>query len=98
VGVDHIDTYPTGTVVNFQRSRGSVVLAKILGPSECGADYQSFTYECGDTWLCPYSMDVSPLCPAPAAGEPIPVAVEHVQLFKVKCSRQKKWHAEPVSQ
>ena len=34
-----------------------------------------------------------------AAGEPIPVAlVEHVQLFKVKYSRQKKWHTEPVSQ
>ena len=23
--------------------------------------------------------------------------VEHVQLFEVKCLRQKKWHAEPVS-
>eukprot|EP00670_Eutreptiella_braarudii_P029639 CAMPEP_0174378052 /NCGR_PEP_ID=MMETSP0811_2-20130205/121812_1 /TAXON_ID=73025 ORGANISM="Eutreptiella gymnastica-like, Strain CCMP1594" /NCGR_SAMPLE_ID=MMETSP0811_2 /ASSEMBLY_ACC=CAM_ASM_000667 /LENGTH=244 /DNA_ID=CAMNT_0015530177 /DNA_START=713 /DNA_END=1447 /DNA_ORIENTATION=- len=32
-----------------------------------------------------------------AAGEPIPVAlVEHVQLFTVKYSRQKKWHTEPV--
>ena len=35
----------------------------------------------------------------PAAGEPIPVApVEHVQLFKIKYSRQKKWHIVPVSQ
>ena len=35
----------------------------------------------------------------PAAGEPIPVApVEHVQLFNVKYSRQKKWHTEPVAQ
>jgi len=33
------------------------------------------------------------------AGDPIPVApVEHVQLFKVKYSRQKKWHTEPVAQ
>ena len=33
------------------------------------------------------------------AGEPIPVApVEHVQLFDVKYSRQKKWHTEPVAQ
>jgi hypothetical protein len=24
--------------------------------------------------------------------------VEHVQLFKVKYSRQKKWHTEPVAQ
>ena len=35
----------------------------------------------------------------PAAGEPIPVApVEHVQLFRVKYTRQKKWHRAPVSQ
>ena len=35
----------------------------------------------------------------PAAGEPIPVAlVEHVQLFKVKYSRQKKLHTDPVAQ
>ena len=34
-----------------------------------------------------------------AAVEPILVApVEHVQLFRVKYSRQKKWHAEPVSE
>ena len=33
------------------------------------------------------------------AWEPIPVApVEHVQLFKVKCSRQKNWHTERVAQ
>ena len=35
-------------------------------------------------------------CPG---GEPIPVApVEYVYLFKVKYSRQKKWHTEPVSE
>ena len=35
----------------------------------------------------------------PAAGEPISVAlVEHVQLFKVKYSCQKKWCTVPVSQ
>jgi hypothetical protein len=34
-----------------------------------------------------------------AAGEPIPVGpVEHVQLFRVKYSRQKKRHTEPVSE
>ena len=34
-----------------------------------------------------------------AAGEPIPVApAEHVQLFKVKYPRQKKWHTELVAQ
>ena len=39
-----MDTYSPGAVVNFQRSRGSIVLAKILGPSERGAGYLSITY------------------------------------------------------
>ena len=35
----------------------------------------------------------------PAAGEPIPVApVEHVQLFRVQHSCQRKWHTDPVAQ
>ena len=35
----------------------------------------------------------------PAAGEPIPVApVEHVHLFKVKYSHQRKWYTEPLPQ
>ena len=35
---------------------------------------------------------LQPSASEPAAGEPIPMApVEHVQLFKVKYSRQKKW-------
>ena len=42
--VEHIDTYTPGTVVNFKRSEGTVVLANILGPSERGADYRSITY------------------------------------------------------
>ena len=41
------------------------MLAKILGPSECGAHYRSITYECSGivvTHDCaPYSTDVSPL-------------------------------------
>ena len=36
--VDHIDTYPARAVVNFKRSGGSTVPAKILGPSERGVD------------------------------------------------------------
>ena len=32
-------------------------------------------------------------------GKPIPLApVEHVQLYKVKYSCQKRWHTEPVAQ
>ena len=77
------------------------MLAKILGPSECGADYR-ITYERSGTVV---THDKSAAKPAaqvaakPAAGEPIPVApVGHVQLFRVKYSLQKKWHTEPVSQ
>jgi hypothetical protein len=33
--VNHIDTYSPGTVVNFPRAGGSVVLAESLGPSDC---------------------------------------------------------------
>eukprot|EP00670_Eutreptiella_braarudii_P012189 CAMPEP_0174318618 /NCGR_PEP_ID=MMETSP0810-20121108/8329_1 /TAXON_ID=73025 ORGANISM="Eutreptiella gymnastica-like, Strain CCMP1594" /NCGR_SAMPLE_ID=MMETSP0810 /ASSEMBLY_ACC=CAM_ASM_000659 /LENGTH=81 /DNA_ID=CAMNT_0015428909 /DNA_START=1610 /DNA_END=1855 /DNA_ORIENTATION=+ len=43
--VVHIDAYTPGTVVNFKRSEGTVVVAKILGPSERGAEYRSITYE-----------------------------------------------------
>ena len=43
--VEHIDTYIPGTAVNFKRSEGTLVLAKILGPSERGAEYWSITYE-----------------------------------------------------
>jgi len=42
--VDHIDTYSPGAVVNFQRSVGSIVPAKILAPTERGADCQFITY------------------------------------------------------
>ena len=48
---------------------------------------------------CVVQISCTPLYPAtkPAAGEPIPVApVEHVQLFKVRYSRQKKWRTEPA--
>ena len=43
--VEHIDTYTPGMVVNLKRSEGTAVLAKIVGPSEHGAEYRSITYE-----------------------------------------------------
>ena len=46
MNVDDIDTYSPGAVVSFQRSDGSIVSAKILGPSEPGADYRSITDIC----------------------------------------------------
>ena len=49
MNVDGIDTCSPGAVVNFQRLDGSIVCAKILGPSERGADYQPITHECTGT-------------------------------------------------
>eukprot|EP00670_Eutreptiella_braarudii_P006644 CAMPEP_0174280360 /NCGR_PEP_ID=MMETSP0809-20121228/643_1 /TAXON_ID=73025 ORGANISM="Eutreptiella gymnastica-like, Strain CCMP1594" /NCGR_SAMPLE_ID=MMETSP0809 /ASSEMBLY_ACC=CAM_ASM_000658 /LENGTH=115 /DNA_ID=CAMNT_0015373195 /DNA_START=1242 /DNA_END=1588 /DNA_ORIENTATION=+ len=110
--VGHIDTYSPGSDVNGQRSGAilclpgfwapqSVVLT--TGPSHMSALALVVTHDCA------LVARMSPAKPAaqvaakpaaqPAAGEPIPVApAEHVQLFKVKYSRQKKWHTEPVSQ
>ena len=45
----------------------------------------------------PSTKSAAKLAAKPAARAPIPVApFEHVQLFKVKYSCQKKWHQEPV--
>ena len=60
--VEHIDAYTPGTVVNFKRSEGTVLLAKILGPSERGAEYRSITYERSGSMVT-HSTDVSPLTP-----------------------------------
>jgi hypothetical protein len=47
--------------------------------------------------LVPNPQPAAQVAAKPAAEEPIPVTpVEQVQLFKVKYSRQKKWHTEPV--
>mmetsp|Transcript_9085 Transcript_9085/g.15040 ORF Transcript_9085/g.15040 Transcript_9085/m.15040 type:complete len:95 (-) Transcript_9085:44-328(-) len=92
--VHHIGMYSLGTVANFQRSGARIVLAKIRGTSERGADYWSITYERSGTVVthdCALVARMSPAKPAAqvatksASGEPIPVApVEHVQLFRVK--------------
>ena len=52
--VEHIDTYTPGTIVNFKRSKGTVVLAKILGPSEHGAEYWS-AHACQQAFFTPFS-------------------------------------------
>ena len=160
--VEHVDTYTPSTVVNFKRSEGTVVLAKILGPSERGIEYRSITYARSASMVThdyapmarmslpstfgmhgnlfprrtsrqPLWLPISPTAgylpscwtqnfapkaakprpkrsaakpaakPAakvaakPAAGEPLPVApVDHVQLFKVKYSHQRKQYTQPV--
>ena len=56
------------------------------------ASCQTLNQECSQTCCAKPAAQ-------PAAGEPIPVApVEHVQLFRVKYSHQKKWHTERVAQ
>ena len=47
---DHIDAYSPGAVVNFESSRGSIVPAKILGPSELGADSRSHIWHNVAPW------------------------------------------------
>ena len=48
IDVDHMNMYPAGAIVNFQRSWGSSVPATILAPSERGADYRTIMHEhCG---------------------------------------------------
>ena len=45
MNADDIATYSLGAVVNFQRSDGNIVPAKILAPSERGADCRSIAHE-----------------------------------------------------
>ena len=68
--VEHIDTYTPGTVVNFKRSEGTVVLAKILGPSECGAEYWSITYEWPGSVVTHDCASIPPIQPPKTATVP----------------------------
>ena len=89
--VDHIDTYPASTVVNFQRSGGSGVLAKILGPSERGADNQSITYEHSGTLVM---HDCAPMARmsllrvrTPPRPTPAPSTVNRSERVKYSCRK-----------
>ena len=105
--VDHIDMYPAGAVVNFQRSGCSIVPPKIVchrGWSPLPSPLLSLLPKLPNLVPNPQPR-VQPTKLAVqvaanyAACEPIPVAlVEHGQLFRVKYSCQKKWHREPVSE
>ena len=85
-----------GTIVNFQCLEGSVVLAKIVGSSQHGANYQCITSEHFGTVVthnCAKRRAKSPAKHAakPTTRQPIVVArVEHVPLFKVMYLHQKK--------
>ena len=64
MNVDDIDTYSPSAIVNFQRSDGSIVSAKILGPLERGADFWSITYERSSTVVthdCALVAQMSPV-------------------------------------
>ena len=78
-----------------------MVVRLILCPCREGSEAQGTSQtSCQTLQTCSQTCAQVAAKPAakPAAGEPIPVApVEHVQLFKVKYSRQRKWHTEPVA-
>ena len=82
--LDHFDTYPAGVVLNLQCFGGGIVPAKILGPSECGADYRSSTmvmHDCAP--IARMSVVRVPTCtPAPSAtnGSRIRLTRKKVQL------------------
>ena len=66
--VEHIDVYTPGMVVNFKCSEGTVALAKILCPSERGAEYRSITYEWSGSMVthdCAPIARMSPPTPTP---------------------------------
>ena len=73
--VDQIDTYPAGAVVNFKRSGGSFVPAKILGRSKRGVDDRTITYERSGTVVmhdcAPIAQMMSVVC-VPTPPRPTP--------------------------
>jgi hypothetical protein len=68
--VDHIDTYPAGAVVNSQRSGGRMMPAKVLGPSEGGADSRTITYERSGTVVTHDCAPFSTAVHCPYANNP----------------------------
>ena len=94
--VDHIDTYPPGAVVNFKPS-GPHGLEPTAKPPAQPAPKAAKPRAKPSTKSA--AKPAAQVAVKSAPGEPIPVApVEHVQLFRVKYSRQKKWHTQPVSE
>ena len=61
MNVDDIDAHSRGAVVNFQCSDGTIVSAKILGPSK-RANYRSITYERSSTVVTHVCAPVAPMC------------------------------------
>ena len=70
--VEHIDTYTPSTVVNFKRSEGTVVLARIPGPSEHGAEYSSIPYKRSGSMV---THDCAPIAQMPL---PLPHNLSHL--------------------
>ena len=86
--LDSTTMFPPGTSVMFIRSTGEPVLAQVVGHSEHGDAYRRITYDRdGKTvqnLILPQSILVE--------------SGEHVQEFKVKWSRTKKFYTELVKE
>ena len=99
--LDSTTIFPPGTSVMFIRSTGEPVLAQVVGHSEHGS---CFTRDIPEgKWvpknlLAPAKPPTKKAKPPPKSAAPsIPVqSGEHVQEFKVKWSKTKKFYTEPV--
>ena len=92
VGINHIGTHPACAIINFQRSNGADVLAKIHGPSERSDDCWSISYvRYGTVGIhdCALMACMSCSWRAHSSGP---------HCFKAKCCHQQKWRTVPVSQ
>ena len=96
---------PPGTQHSCSPQLGSVAQPQRTGQNRCPVIHEgtacTVCAQCrpgrGIAHLCGIWVAAKPAAKA-EAGEPIPAApVEHVQLFKVKYSCEKKWHTEPVA-
>ena len=92
---DSTTIFPPGTSVTFIRSTGEPVLAQVVGRSEHGL---YFTRDIPEGKWVPKNL-LAPAKPPKSAAPSIPVeSGEHVQEFKVKWSRTKKFYTEPVKE
>ena len=101
--LDSTTMFPPGTSVMFIRSMGEHVLAQVVGHSEHGLYFTRDIPE--GKWdpknlLAPAKPPTKKAKPPPkSAAQSIPVeSGEHVQEFKVKWNRTKKFYTELVKE
>jgi hypothetical protein len=87
----HTHLYTHGMVVNFKRSEGTIVLAKILGPSERGAEDRSITYERSGSMVM---HDCAPIAHMSLPSPPRPVTSLTCQTVGEKAPYREEGAAE----